>query len=323
MKLAVLLLAGVSYVMVWQKSIRWGTEVAVPGAAAAQAPATQNAAGIDVDVQAFATSSDTGTATLTGRIAGQRVLLLRDGQVIGDQQTPDGAYKFSLPLNDLLGANLLVQDFDSKRETSVVLDQGVLAGQFGAGKFATTYDVVQDAAVDSKFWLRFRGVSTSGDAIRMVVDGQPIGDIEMMGGRWETQLPFESVQGKLIQVGLLEGGAPVGEAVEVISTPTPEQFAAVPFQLVSPGDQAKLTVGPTVFDGTAAPGTVVLLYVDKYVVGKAIADPQGTWITTARIKSPGPTRKVRAATVPFRGVPATERGPHTVNFAPMAAGQAP
>lgn len=313
-KLAVLLGAMSFFIGVWAKQIRWGSEVAVPGAAAqvSQAPGFSSAP--QWDIAAFSDASDVGIAKISGKSGADRVLLLRDSQVIAEAVPTQNQYQFSMPLLDLMGGKIVIREVPGEATQSIGIDQAALLKQFGPNKAASTFDVLQDPTDDNKYWVRLKGILSSGNAVRMSVDGQQIGEMDAVGGRWETQLPFELVQGKSLYMQVLQGESPIGEPINIMSPPKAEQFAEVPYALLSPGDKALMPTGPTTFEGTAAAGTVVLIYVDKYVVGKAIAMRDGTWMTTARIKSPGPARVVKAVTVPFNGIPATPSNVHSVAF---------
>ncbi len=74
---------------------------------------------------------------------------------------------------------------------------------------------------------------------------------------------------------------------------TPEK-TAVQFTLDTHSTGNSISVGDNEFGGAAEPGTTVILFIDKYVCGKTIADASGRWTIHRNVTLSKTSRDVRA-----------------------------
>lgn len=173
----------------------------------------------------------------------------------------------------------------------------LLAGLFGVSLLAREYNA--PAVVTPKPPVTFTierpwtvyqeeelinfGGQSSGSSVDLMVDGKRMATAEVDPERQRYQLtvPVVSVYGKAVEV------VELSDKKKVLSRakPTPvlakvdENGVVKPFEFTIelPPANAKLKPGVIDFRGTAAPGTVVQVWIKQKLVGQATADEEGIW----------------------------------------------
>lgn len=265
-------------------------------------------------LNAFRSANDLGELTVYGTSSGDQVELLADGVVIATA-TPDANERWGIthsPYTGLAGKNLILREQPRGAQLPIeAFDMARIPGDFD---FTGDFEIVQDEVNDSRFFADFQGLTRGGEFVRVTLDGVETAMLDS-SGVWQWRAPIESVQGKLVEAQRYSADRqPVGGKMMLMEPPSAEEVRQFQFTLATPAVGETKPTGVTDFKGTAAPGSVILVYVDKWVVAKAIADADGKWISRARIKSAGVNRNVRAVTVPFRGVAAQTSNINTVTF---------
>lgn len=310
-KLGALLIALLLLIVgLWRPTYKAPTIAAGPGV---PSPATGFRLGLDVD--AFGSPNDLGAVMLNGSGAtGDVQILDGDVEIANIKPLADGKWSYRLaPLTNWMGKTL--RAVCKGQEETVDFDRELLRRGYGQGMLSGGFEIVQDPVNDSKFNAQLKGLNTGGDTIRVLVDGVKAADVSGESGAWRFETPFEQLQNKIVTAQLLSPeGTPVGEIITVLDPPSQEEVKNYSFDLKLPAPASSNPLGVTTFSGHAPPGMFLLVYVDKWIVAKAIGRQDGTWECKARIKSPGPSRKLKAVSVPYQGRGARSTPVHPVTF---------
>ncbi|MCA0361571.1 MAG: hypothetical protein LCH41_11030 [Armatimonadetes bacterium] len=198
---------------------------------------------------------------------------------------------------------------DDLRTLGVIKASGtvLLATLFGLSLLARDYNApVESAAADpvsftvERPWSVYQdlgfinyGGDSSGVSVDLLVDGKRFAtaDVDRKRQRYQMTVPLSSVFGKkveLVEMGKDKKVLSRGKALPVLAR-VDDTGAIKPygFAIDLPPANAKFRPGPIDFSGTAAPGTLVQVWIKQKLVGQATANEDGVWELTKEVPFEG------------------------------------